>query len=400
MLTERQIRDMKPGSKPIIMWDSQVAGLGCKVFPSGRKAYVLSYRTGGRKRLATLARCSEISLKAVRERAGSELVRIRDGEADPLERRREAREAPTVADALDKFFNEFAPERVEAGRLSEKTVADYRKQARRYVGPMLGPLQVVKVTHRDVERFAAKMAKTPAQRNRTLAFLSRIFTLTEHWEWRKQRTNPVRGVTRAKEQARDRVLAPSELAALAKALNDLDDQYPFPVAAIRVAALTGLRISECLSMEWKNLSFETGRVILPKTKTGRRLVPLAAPVLDLLAGLQKVNGNPWVFAGIRGAAVGYKMTRRVFAEVREAAGLSDVRLHDLRRTIATSLAASGINAYTLRDVLGHATLTMSNRYVRLAGDALTDAMERAAAITATAMAGNGGKVLPMRRRDG
>ena len=400
MLTERRIRDAKPDPKTRFLWDGQVKNLGVRITPKGAKAYVLFYRAAGRKHLATLARCSEISLREARERAGAELVRIRDGETDPLSRRREARQAPIVNDALARFFDEYAPARMEAGRLAEKTVTDYRKQARRYVGPLLGTLQVAKVARHDVEKFAAKMAKTPAQRNRTLAFLSRIFSLAEHWEWRPQRTNPVRGIERAKEQARDRVLAPSELAALAGALDELEAQYPFPVAAIRTAALSGLRISECLSMAWALVSFETGRATLPKTKTGRRVVPLAAPVLDMLSRLPRINGNPYVFAGGRGAAVGYKLARRVFADACERAGLADVRLHDLRRSVATSLAASGVNAYTLRDVLGHSTLAMSNRYVRMAGDALTEATERAAAITAAAMAGTSGEVVPMGRRRG
>ena len=400
MLTERRIRDAKPEPKTRFLWDSQVKNLGVRITPKGAKSFVLFYRAAGRKHLATVARCSEISLKSARERAGRDLAAIRDGETDPLERRRAAREAPTVNDALDRFFGEYAPARMEADRLAEKTVTDYRKQARRYVGPFLGTLQVAKVTRHDVERFAAKMAKTPAQRNRTLAFLSRIFTLAEHWEWRPQRTNPVRGIERAKEQARDRVLAPSELAALAEVLDDLDEQYPSPVAAIRVAAMTGLRISECLSMAWEHVSFETGRATLPKTKTGRRVIPLAAPVLNLLSRLRQINGNPWVFAGTKGTATTYKTARRVFAEACERAGLADVRLHDLRRSVATGLAASGINAYTLRDVLGHSTLTMSNRYVRMAGDALTEATERAAALTSAAMAGTGGDVVPMGRSRG
>ena len=208
-----------------------------------------------------------------------------------------------------RFFDEYAPARMAAGRLTERTIADYRHQARRYVGPVLGTLQVAKLARRDVERFAATMAKTPTQRNRTLAFLSRLFTLAEHWEWRPQHTNPVRGIERAKEQARDRVLAPSELAALAGALECLEGTYPYPVAAIRVAAMTGLRISECLSLAWEHVSFETARATLPKTKTGRRVVPLAAPVLDLLARLPQINDNPWVFAGTKGAATSYGTVR-------------------------------------------------------------------------------------------
>ena len=69
--------------------------------------YILNYRINGRERRATLARTSEISLKIARERAGEQLVRIRAGEADPLERKREAREASMVADGLRRFFDEF-----------------------------------------------------------------------------------------------------------------------------------------------------------------------------------------------------------------------------------------------------------------------------------------------------
>ena len=400
MLTEKRIRDARAADKTTFIWDSRVNNFGVRITGKGAKSYVLFYRTGGRKHLATLARCSEVSLAEARQRAGRELAAIRDGEADPLERRRKTREAPTVNDALDRFFNETAPARIEAGRMTERTMREYGKQATRYVRPSLGTLHVAKVSRHDIERFAATMAKTPAQRNRTLAFVSRLFTLAEHWEWRDQRTNPVRGVTRAREQARDRVLEPTELARLNAALESLETQHPFPVAAIRVAAMTGLRISECLSLSWANVSFETARAILPTTKVGRRVVPLAAPVLDILSGLPRINGNPWVFAGGRGAAVTYRTTRRVFAEACGMAGLEDVRLHDLRRSIATSLAASGVNAFTLRDVLGHATVTMSNRYVRAASVALTEATERAAAMTAAAMEGKSGEIVPMERRNG
>ncbi len=95
-----------------------------------------------------------------------------------------------------------------------------------------------------------------------------------------------------------------------------------------------------------------------------------------------------MFAGAKsGTAVGYKLTRAVFAEAVKGAGLADVRLHDLRRSLATRLAGAGVNSYILRDVLGHKTLAMSNRYVRQASDALAEAVEKGAALTAKAMEG-------------
>ena len=384
-LTERAIRDTKATGRTFTVWDSKVPGLGLQVTAGGTRNFVIRYRTAGRKRQAILARVGGLSLAAVRKRAGAELLKVRADGADMLERQHDAKRAPTVRDLVDRFLNETAPARMKARRLTASTVKAYRNQARRYVLPVLGRLPVDKVTRRDIERLAERMADVPTMRNRTLAFVSRLFTLAENWEWRAQRTNPVRGVDRAREDARDRTLSPSEFGRLADALESLDTAQPSAVAAIRVAAMSGLRISEVLSLTWAGVDVETGRAVLPKTKTGRRVVPLAAPVLALMTAQPRINGNPYVFPGARGAGAGYSHVRKVFAEATKRAGLDDVRLHDLRRTVATNLAGAGLGAFTIRDVLGHSTLTMSNRYVRLASDTLTEATERAAALTSAAM---------------
>ena len=145
-LTERRIRDAKPGPKAIIMRDREVSGLGVRVAPGGVKSFVLDYRVNGRRRLATLARCSEISLREVRELAGRELVSIRAGEGDPLERRREGMEAPTVADLVERFLTVEGPARIERGRLTESTLTNYRRQCHAYVLPAIGKRRVADVT--------------------------------------------------------------------------------------------------------------------------------------------------------------------------------------------------------------------------------------------------------------
>ena len=386
MLTERVVRDAKPGPKNRILWDGQIKGLGLRITPKGVKSYVLSYRVNGRKRQATLARVSEISLKLARKRAGDQLVRIRAGEADPLERKQAAREAPTVSDGLQRFFNEFAPARLKMGRLSPRSVAEYHKQSRRYIEPELGKLKIGEVTRDHVERMVAPLPRT--QRNRVLALTSRLFNLFEQWEWRQQFTNPCRGIERAREEARDRVLSPSELAALATALKQHEEQYPASVAAIRVAALTGLRIGEVLGIQWNHIDVETGRLTLPETKTGRRVHNLPAPALAVLKNLPWIND--WVFTIGRDAAIIYRTVRKHFAEIATAAGIEDVRLHDLRRTVMTMAAASGIGTHVLRDLLGHKTTAMADRYIRAVGDPVREAREQVGAEMAAMMDGEGG----------
>ena len=385
MLTERVVRDAKATGKNFIIWDGQVKGLGLQVTRIGTRTYILRYPDAtGRKRQIVLGRAGEVPLKDVRRRAGEELFAIRNGGADPAAQRRELRDAPTVADLIDRFFAETVPARTEAGRMSPKTVENYASQARVYVLPMLGKRKAGTVMRADVEQFAGKI-KALATRNRVLQFLSRLFTEAERWDWRPERSNPVRLVVRAVERPRTRVLAATELAALAAALDGLEGCAPYSVNAIRVAAMTGLRIGEVLGMRWDRVNLELGRASL-ETKTGPRTLPLSAAVVGLLADLPRVKGCPWVFAGAKdGSAVGYKKVRAVFAGAAKDAGLADVRLHDLRRTLATTLASRGINAYLLRDVLGHRTLAMSNRYVQAAGEALADAVEQGAAITTAAM---------------
>ena len=395
-LTERQIRDLKPGPKTAILWDREVTGLGVRITPAGSKAFILNYRVGGRERRATLARCSEISLHDARDRAGRELAAIRNGEADPLERRREAREAPTVADGVQRFFEEYVPRRIADGRMSERTKSDYRKQATLTILPGLGKRKIADVTRADIERAVAPRA--PVQRNRTVALISRLFNLFEDWEWRAQNTNPARRIEKAREEPRDRVLAPSELAALAAALNGLEDQYPAPVAAIRVAALTGLRIGEVRTIRWVDVSFETGRLTMPKTKTGRRTHDLPVAALEILVALPRIND--WCFTIGRDAPITYRYSYIVFAEATRAAGLDDVRLHDLRRTVMTSAAAAGVGTHILRDLLGHKTTAMADRYVRNIGNPVRDAREQVGATMAAMMRGESGEVVPLRRGDG
>ena len=396
MLTERIIRDAKGDGTARTIWDSQVKGLGLQITQGGKRNYVIRYRVDGRKRQAILARAGELSLKDARERAGRELAAIRAGETDPLRRREDAAREPTVAEGLDRFFDEYVPERIRIGRMTPRTEADYRAQADRTLRPALGRLRIADVDRVDVERAVAPRGRV--QRNRTLALASRLFRLFETWEYRPQNSNPVRGIERSREEPRDRVLAPSELAALSQALADDEVRHPAPVAAVRFAALTGLRIGEVRGMEWQHVSFETGRVTLPTTKTGRRVHDLPDAALTVLRSLPRINA--WCFTTGHEAPVSYGGVRDAILRAARAAGLEDVRLHDLRRGYMTAAAAAGVGTHVLRDLLGHKTTAMADRYVRAVGNPVRDARRQVTAGIAASMSGEAGQVIPMERRHG
>lgn len=394
-LTEKRVRDAKPGAKPIILWDDAIKNFGLKVTPKGAKSFLIDYfDSGGKRRRMTLARAGEIDLAEARQRAGRELAAIRDGESDPLHRRQAVREAPTVADGLARFFDDWAPRRMADGYLTARTIKDYRKQADLTLLPSLGGMKVKDVRRADIERAVAPRA--PVQRNRTIALASRLFNLFEDWEWREAGSNPARRIEKTRENPRDRVLSPSELAALAKALTTIEDRYPAPVAAIRLAALTGLRIGEVRAIRWEHVDFETGRLTMPATKTGPRVHDLPAVALAVLAQAHRLGD--WAFMTGRGTPVSYRLIHIAFQQAAKAAGLAGVRLHDLRRTVMTSAAAAGVGTHVLRDLLGHKTTAMADRYIRALGNPVRDAREQVGAAMAAMMEGESGEVVPMKQR--
>ena len=285
------------------------------------------------------------------------------------------------------------PERIALGRMATRTAADYGQQCKRVILPALGRVRVADVQRTDVERMVATLA--PVARNRVLALTSRLFRLFETWEWTPQQSNPVRGVEHSREEPRDRVLAPSELGALAGALRSLASRYPVPVSAIYFAAVTGLRIGEVLAIRWEHVAVETGRLTMPSTKTGRRVHDLPTAALEVLDELPRINANPFTFTTGRNAPMTYRHARDVFAQAVKMAGLGDVRLHDLRRTVMTSAAAAGVGTHVLRDLLGHKTTAMADRYVRAVGNPVRDAREQVGAAMAAMMAGKTGEVVPM-----
>ena len=366
-----------------------------RITPAGHKAFVLRYRVAGKYKVATLGAYADMTVAHAREQATLLLAKVRGG-YDPLAPQANALREPTVADLLERFLSDEVPRRIKLGRLKARTVEVYEYQARTHMLPVLGSRKVAEVTRGDVEHMVAPLSGPT--RNAVLALTSRLFTLAERWEWRPQHANPARGVERARQEARDRVLSPHELAALAVAMKEAEPRSPVNVAAIRFAALTGLRIGEVLAMRWEHIDFASGRLLLPDTKTGRRNHDLPTPALEGLARLTRFGDTGWVFSNNGGKAPpSYKRVRGTFERVARAAGLNNVRLHDLRRTVMTSAAAAGVGTHVLRDLLGHKTTAMADRYVRAVGNPVRDAREQVAGTMAAMMAGEGdAEVVPIR----
>ncbi|MEE8533265.1 MAG: tyrosine-type recombinase/integrase [Alphaproteobacteria bacterium] len=397
-LTKRSIDSFRyrgDGKSRDVRWDGALPGFGVRVYPEGRKAFVLSYRVNGRKRLYTIAPYGSLTLDKARENAGKLRGRIADG-YDPVEARRSARHAATVAELCDRYLAEYAE-----GRKKPSSLRKDRSMIERFVKPALGSRKAGDVSHADVLGLHNGLRKTPYQANRFLALLSKLMNLAEQWGMRPDASNPCRHVERFKERKRERYLSAAELARLAAALAEAEcaaDALPPAVAAIRLLLFTGARLSEILTLKWAHVDFERACLRLPDSKTGSKVIHLNAPALAVLSAIERHEGNPYVIVGQKRGAHLVNI-QQPWRAIRERAGLSDVRLHDLRHSFASVGAGAGLGLPMIGALLGHREAATTARYSHLAADPLKQANDAIGAWIEAAMKGeSSGEVVELNGR--
>jgi integrase len=389
-LTNRVVAKLPvPARGNRLFYDDTVKGFACRVTDAGGRAFVINYfrKTDGRERRFTIGAFPDWSVAAAREEA-KRLKREIDGGADPVGAHQESRTAPTIADLAARFEQDYVP------RKRSSTQRVYRQQIHTDILPALGRAKVAAVTHADVDAFHHRLsARAPTHANRTLAVLSKMFSLAIRWGWRTD--NPCRGIERNQEQKRHRYLTGAELARLSKALDKLPDDGA--ANAVRLLLLTGARRGELLAARWADINLETGVWTKPgattKQKTQHR-VPLSEAACRLLAKMKDQAGDDteWLFPARGGGHRPH--INGAWIRLRKTAKIPDARLHDLRHTYATALASSGLGLPVIGALLGHTTAQTTLRYSHLMDDPLRAATERAAAVLSGAKPA---EVLPLKR---
>jgi integrase len=256
--------------------------------------------------------------------------------------------------------------------------------------PRLGSMRVSEVSRRDVHDLHRQISrKYPIAANRVLALVSKMFSLAVLWEMRID--NPATRIPKNPENRRERFLSSAELAALGKALREASSdqgESAYAVAAIRLLLFTGCRRNEILSLKWDEVDFEHGVLRLPDSKTGRRVVQLNAPALEILANLhdspQREQRCRLVIQGANRDKHQLSL-QEPWARIRDSADLDGVRLHDLRHTHASVAAQRGESLIVIGSLLGHRAPATTARYAHLSDDPRRAASERTATDIETAM---------------
>jgi integrase len=375
-----------------ILWDAEVSGFGLRIYPTGKKSFILNYRHNGRMRLITIGQYGAITLDQARTEAKKHHVEIIQG-SDPLEERKRERAGETVKDLCAAYIERHA--------VNKKSGKEDQRRIIHHIVPAWGKLKAAAIRRADVAALHAKIGRNNGhyEANRVLALVSSMFTKAELWGILEEGApNPARGVEKFPEEKRERFLQKDELPrffdALAEEPNTTIRDY------ILMSLLTGARRANVLAMRWDQISFERAEWRIPMTKNGLgHTVTLSPEAIEILKSRQD-SKSPFVFPG-DGKTGHITEPKRCWARVLERAELNDIRLHDLRHSLGSWQARLGSSLSVIGKSLSHKSINSTLRYVHLDNDPVRASVDRAvSAIFEAGGVKDSADIVPIKRTKG
>ncbi|AZL16333.1 tyrosine-type recombinase/integrase [Rickettsiales endosymbiont of Stachyamoeba lipophora] len=366
-LTKKEIDKFQYNGGWDVRWDTEVTGFGVRVYESGKKSYILSYRVSGRKKLVVLGSTQVLTLDQARNMAKLHLAEVIKGN-DPSESKGRGKK--------EVGFQEFCKIYIERhAKKHKKTWKEDQRKIEKHLLPIWKNMSLNSITKTDIMNLHIKIGdNTPYEANRTINLLSTLFELAKEWGYLDESySNPTKYIKLYKEQKRDRWVSSEEMPNLIQAIEAETNLYAR--YAIWLYLLTGMRKSELLQVKWSDINFTRREIKLDDTKAGRvHYIPLSQPAVELISNIPRIDNNPYLLPGhVKGKHL--INISKPWNRIRKNANLENVRLHDLRRTVGSWLAQSGKSLHLIGKVLNHSNQRTTAIYAHFARNDIEEALE-------------------------
>jgi integrase len=338
-------------------YDRAIRGLAVAVSPAGKKVYILYRKIAGRPERVTIGPCCDLSIEQARHRAEEMNGLIARGE-NPADKRRTIRDEMSLGELFDTYLERHAKIHNRTWKKHDLSTFNLHLSAWRL-------RRISTIRKIDVVTLHSRIGRTrgPYAANRLVELLCAMFNRAREWGW--QGENPAAGVKAFKERKRERFLQAEELPAffesLAQELNTTIRDY------ILVSLLTGARRANVQEMRWPELNLERAvwSISAEQAKGNEPLsVTLSPVVIRVLENRKASSTTEWVFPG-NGKTGHLVEPKTAWKRILKRAGLTDLRLHDLRRTLGSWQAATGASLPIIGKSLGHKSLAATQVYARL-----------------------------------
>ena len=360
------------GKRKFDLFDSSTKGLMLEIRGAGGRTYYLRYQDHrGKTRQMKLADAEDVSLSQAKALADRARTKIAMGD-DPMEEKAVLRQVPTFAQFIDEQYLPYVRTYkrswdCDVSLLKNHLMPRFAKRAMDTIKRQ----DIVKMHH---DRRAAGAA--PGSANRLLILMRYIFNLAIKWDVPGIKANPCKGVPLLEvNNKKERYLSVEEAQRLYEAVCQSENTMLKYIVPMLI--LTGARKREVLDAKWQDFDFSRRIWRIPISKSGKaRHVPLSDGALTLLSTMPRKPGCDWAFAN-PDTGKPYVSIFYAWNTARKQAGLSDVRLHDLRHSFASLLINSGRTLYEVQHILGHTQVKTTQRYAHLSQDTLLAAANAA-----------------------
>lgn len=367
-----------PGKKKITLFDESFKGFICEIGFTGRRTYALRHIDDrGTQCQYKIGDASVLTADQARKVAQQVKAQYLTGE-NPQQKRKVKRQVPTLA--------EIAPRYMEHVRGYKRAPDIDERYLRLHLLPRFGKLHLDEFKQAEiVEWLNGKVKEGYAQAtvNRWQVILSHIFRLAGEWGIPGAERNPLKGAKlKDPNNMVERFLSTEEIARLKVAVEKSENPMLAPIVALLL--LTGCRKREILDLQWDQVDLERRTLRIERTKSGKtRHVPLSDDAVAVLTSLPQVC--PYVLPNLK-TMKPHGSIFNAWHTARKRAGLADVRIHDLRHTLASQLAGAGHSLWVIANVLGHSQTRTTERYAHLSGETLRNAVNSAAKVSGTTWA--------------
>ena len=365
------------------IYDTKSPGLGLLLTSTGAASFYLYKKINGRPERIRIGGFPEINVDTAREQCATLQADIIKG-INPADTKRKRRGELTLGELFDLYLEFRATPHKKAS-----SVATDKATWKRYMTGWNGR-KLSSISHNDIQSLHAKIGKANGKyaANRLLSLLSTMFNVaTEHGEWKL--VNPCKGVKMFAEKSRDRFLQPEEIPRFLKAVDGLENQTI--ANAFRLMIWTGARKGNVLSMRWEDVDLVGKKWRIPDTKANEpQTIPLTDTAVEILKKMKdakdaseslSIKESPYVFpARTAGAKAAHLQdVNGPWRLVRDAAELPGLRMHDLRRSLGSWMAAGGTSLHIIGKTLGHHDPQTTAIYSRLNIDPVREAVNAAVA---------------------
>jgi integrase len=375
ILSQYFINKIKTGHARRILSDAGCRGLYLDVRPNG-KSFVLRYTDHAhRQKSQVIGNANIMSLKSARKIVRNFMPR--DVEvASPLS----ASLPPKMS--RKKLYRSYISERYLPFAFKTKRAAAWEEILFRcHLLPVLGDLPIKDISKNHIaalvnDKLNEGYAKGSV--NRMIAIVKTSLTKAVEWSIDGMDRHPLQGFRTLRDPPKlERYLSPDENERLMKAVEQSNS--PMLKFIIPFLLLTGARKREALDARWEHIDFDKCILTVPLSKSGKpRFIPLSSAVMTILSRAraevaQHLGAHcPYIFPNLE-TGKPYISLFHSWNRVRHCAGLADVRMHDLRHSFASALVNRGATLYDVKEILGHANFTTTQRYAHLSHDRLMDA---------------------------